>query len=64
MLRFLSSKIHPISLGSYLGTSLIIGNLIIIRVYYTNIRYLVRLTIRSYMFLYLSIIDVLSKASK
>ena len=37
MLKFLSSmlctsKIHPFSLGNYLGTSLIIGNLMIIRV--------------------------------
>ena len=37
MLKFLSSmlctsKIHPFSLGNYLGTSLIIGNLMRIRV--------------------------------
>ena len=37
MLHFFSSmlcasKIHPLSLGNYLGTSLIIGNLMIIRV--------------------------------
>ena len=37
MLKFLSSmlctsKIHSFSLGNYLGTSLIIGNLMIIRV--------------------------------
>ena len=37
MLKFLSamlciSKIHPFSLGNYLGTSLIMGNLMIIRV--------------------------------
>ena len=37
MLKFLSSmlctsKIHPFSLGNYLGTSLIIGNLMIIRI--------------------------------
>jgi hypothetical protein len=37
MLKFLScmlctSKIHPFSLGNYLSTSLIIGNLMIIRV--------------------------------
>ena len=37
MLKFLSSmlctsKIHPFSLGNYLGTSLTIGNLMIIRV--------------------------------
>ena len=37
MLKFLSSmlctsKIHPFSLGNYLGTSLIIGNLMIVRV--------------------------------
>ena len=37
MLKFLSSmlctsKIHPFSLGNYLGTSLIIGNLMVIRV--------------------------------
>ena len=37
MLKFLSSmlcrsKIHPFSLGNYLGTSLIIGNLVIIKV--------------------------------
>ena len=37
MLKFFSSmlctsKIHPFSLGNYLGTSLIIGNLMIIRV--------------------------------
>ena len=37
MLKFLSSmlctsKIHPFSLGNYLGTLLIIGNLMIIRV--------------------------------
>ena len=37
MLKFLSfvlctSKIHPFSLGNCLGTSLIIGNLILIRV--------------------------------
>ena len=36
MLKFLSSmlcisKIHPFSLGNYLGTSLIVGNLMIIR---------------------------------
>ena len=37
MLKFLSSmlcmlKMHPFSLGNYLGSSLIIGNLMIIRV--------------------------------
>ena len=37
MLQFLSSmlctsKIYPFSLGNYLGTSLIVGNLMIIRV--------------------------------
>ena len=37
MLKFFSSmyctsKIHPFSLGNYLGTSLSIGNLMIIRV--------------------------------
>ena len=37
MLKFLlsmlcTSKIHPFLLGNYLGTSLIIGNLMIIRV--------------------------------
>ena len=37
MLKFLSSmlctsKIHPFSLGNYLGTSLVNGNLMIIRV--------------------------------
>ena len=37
MLKFISSmfctsKIHPFSLGNYLGTSLIIGNLLRIRV--------------------------------
>ena len=42
MLTFLSStlctsKIHPFSLGNYLGTSLVIGNLMITRV--TNVEW-------------------------
>ena len=32
-----TSKIHPISLGNYLGTSFIVGNLMIIRV--TNVEW-------------------------
>jgi hypothetical protein len=55
MLKFLlimlhTSKVHPFSLGNYLETSLIIGNLMINRVTSVELMDLVRVRVASFLF--------------